>query len=179
MKISIPKDVYKKSGMNRGTKSKMDQAIRKLETEYTVYIDGIEGGKMNRNDMFGSGGYIDEDGVLKFALVFNYDIDYQKVECRMKYLYNKGQMAGKSFEDYIAHEIAHILPFQNCITEEDYRRKREELRAAFVTGVSGYADRTHDGAESLAEAFVKYGNGEEIPNEAERLIRKYIYPWRK
>lgn len=179
MKISIPKDVYKKAGMDRDTKSKIEQVIRKLETEYTVYIDGIEGGKMNRNDIFGSGGYIDEDGVLKFALLFNYDIDYQKVERRMKYLYNKGQMAGKSFEDYIAHEIAHILPFQNCITEEDYRRTREELRAAFVAGVSGYADRTHDGAESLAEAFVKYRNGEKIPNEAERLIRKYIYPWRK
>lgn len=179
MKISIPRDVYKKSGMDRDTKNKIERAIKKLETEYTVYIDGIEGGKMNRNDIFGSGGYIDEDGVLRFALLFNYDIDYQKVERRMKYLYNKGQMAGKSFEDYIAHEIAHILPFQNCITEEDYRRTREELRVAFVEGVSGYADRTHDGAESLAEAFVKYRNGEKIPHEAERLIEKYIYPWRK
>ena len=125
------------------------------------------------------GGYIDEDGVLKFALLFNYDIDYQRVERRMKYLYNEGEMAGKTFEDYIAHEIAHILPFQDCITEEDYRRVREELRTAFVGGVSGYADRTRDGAESLAEAFVKYRNGETIPDGAEKLIRKYIYPWRK
>lgn len=97
----------------------------------------------------------------------------------MKYLYNKGEMAGKTFEDYIAHEIAHILPFQNCITEEDYRRTREELRNSFIAGVSGYADRTQNGAESLAEAFVRYRNGEVIPDEAEKLIRKYIYPWRK
>lgn len=179
MKLSIPDDVYRKSGMEKRTKEKIEQAIKNLESEYIVYIDGIEGGKMSRNDIFGSGGYIDEDGVLKFALLFNYDTDYQKVERRMKYLYNKGEMAGKSFEDYIAHEIAHILPFQNCITESDYRRMREELRAAFVAGVSGYADRTYDGAESLAEAFVKYRNGEEIPNEAEVLIKKYICPWRK
>lgn len=179
MKISIPDDVYKESGMQRQTKEKIEQAIKKLESEYTVYIDGIEGGKMGRKDIFGSGGYIDKDGILKFALLFNYDIDYQRVERRMKYLYNKGEMAGKTFEDYIAHEIAHILPFQNCITEEDYRRTREELRNAFIAGVSGYADRTQDGAESLAEAFVKYRNGEMIPDEAEKLIRKYIYPWRK
>lgn len=179
MKISIPDDVYKKSGMEKHTKDKIERAIKQLESEYTVYIDGIEGGKMGRNDIFGSGGYIDEDGVLKFALLFNYDIDYQRVERRMKYLYNEGEMAGKTFEDYIAHEIAHILPFQDCITEEDYRRVREELRTAFVGGVSGYADRTRDGAESLAEAFVKYRNGETIPDGAEKLIRKYIYPWRK
>ena len=179
MKISIPDDVYKKSGMEKHTKDKIERAIKQLESEYTVYIDGIEGGKMGRNDIFGSGGYIDEDGVLKFALLFNYDIDYQRVERRMKYLYNEGEMAGKTFEDYIAHEIAHILPFQDCITEEDYRRVREELRTAFVGGVSGYADRTHDGAESLAEAFVKYRNGERIPDEAKKLIGKYIYPWRK
>lgn len=179
MKIAVPDDVYKKSGMGRDAKDKIEQAIKKLESEYTIYLDSIEGGKMNRNDIFGSGGYIDEDGILKFALLFNYDIDYQRVERRMKYLYNKGEMAGKSFEDYIAHEIAHILPFQNCITEEDYRHVREELRTAFVAGVSGYADRMRDGAESLAEAFVKHRNGERIPDEADKLIRKYIYPWRK
>ena len=179
MKISIPVDVYKASGMNKTTKRKIEAAIRKLEKEYTVYIDGIEGGKMKKGDIFGSGGFIDDDGVLRFELLFNYNVDYQKVERRMEYLYNIGEMAGRNFEDYIAHEIAHILPFQNCVTEEDYRNVREELRKTFVAGISGYADRTRDGAESLAEAFVRYRNGERIPNEAKELIKKYIHPWRK
>lgn len=48
MKISIPVDVYKASGMNKATKRKIEDAIRKLEKEYTVYIDGIEGGKMKK-----------------------------------------------------------------------------------------------------------------------------------
>ncbi len=179
MKISIPDDVYKASGMNKATKRKIENAIRRLEKEYTVYLDGIEGGKMKKGGIFGSGGFIDGDGVLRFELLFNYNVDYQKVERRMEYLYNIGEMAGSTFEDYIAHEIAHILPFQNCITEEDYRNMREELRKTFVSGISGYADRTRDGAESLAEAFVRYRNGERIPNEAKELIKKYIYPWRK
>lgn len=134
---------------------------------------------MKKGDIFGSGGFVDDDGVLRFELLFNYNVDYQKVERRMEYLYNIGEMAGSTFEDYIAHEIAHILPFQNCITEEDYRNMREELRKTFVAGISGYSDRTCDGAESLAEAFVRYRNGERIPNEAKELIKKYIYPWRK
>ncbi len=179
MKLSIPYEVYKTSGMNKQTKRKIENAIRRLEKEYTVYLDGIEGGKMKKCDIFGNGVFIDSDGVLRFELLFNYNVYYQKVERHMEYLYNIGEMAGSTFEDYIAHEIAHILPFQNCITEENYRNTRKELRKTFISGISGYADRTQDGAESLAEAFVKYRNGERIPNEAKELIKKYIYPWRK
>ena len=42
----------------------------------------------------------------------------------MQRLYNEGKFAGKSYEDYIAHEMAHIIPFQNCVNAEDYERIR-------------------------------------------------------
>lgn len=83
MKISIPYDVYKTSRMNKATKRKIESAIRRLEKEYTVYLDGIEGGKMKKGDIFGSGGFVDDDGVLRFELLFNYNVDYQKVERRI------------------------------------------------------------------------------------------------
>ena len=69
--------------------------------------------------MFVSGAYLDKDGMLKHGLVFNYNIDYNKFESRIKMLYSAGYMAGKSYEDYIAHEMAHIIPFQNCVTKKD------------------------------------------------------------
>ena len=46
-------------------------------------------------------------------------------------------------------------------------------------GISEYADRSKDGRECLAEAFVRYRNGEWIPDEARKLIRKYILHWRR
>ena len=54
-----------------------------------------------------------------------------------------------------------------------------QLKREFVEGVSKYADKTHDGRESLAEAFVRYRNGERIPDESRKLIEKYIIPWRR
>lgn len=88
-------------------------------------------------------------------------------------------MAGKNFEDYIAHEMAHIMPFQNCVTATEYKELNAKIKSQFVAGISKYADKTKDGRESLAEAFVRYRNGEKIPDEARKLIKKYIFPWRR
>lgn len=126
-----------------------------------------------------SGAYLDKDGMLKHGLVFNYNIDYNKFESRIKMLYSTGYMAGKSYEDYIAHEMAHIIPFQNCVTKKDYDKLTDEIYKSFVKGISKYADKEHDGRESLAEAFVRYRNGEKIPDESRKLIEKYILPWRR
>ena len=179
MKISMPEDVYKKSGMNKETRSKIDDAIRKLEREYTIYLDRIEGEHLKNKDIFVTGGFIDKDGVLKHSLVINYDMNYEQVEMTMKKLYNKQYMAGKDYEDYIVHEMAHILPFQNCTTKREYMELTEKIRNMFVPDVSGYADKKRDGLESLAEAFVRYRNGEEIPTKAMKLIEEYIEPWRR
>lgn len=179
MKISIPEDVYGKSKMTKKVKNKIEGAIRKLEKEYIIYLDRIEGEYINSGVVFLAGGYIDEEGVLRHSLVINYKKDFTKLEKRMQRLYNEGKLAGKSYEDYVAHEMAHIIPFQNCVTAEDYEKTRSELKKQFVYGVSEYADRSRDGAESLAEAFVKYRNGEKIPDESRKLIEKYIFPWRR
>ena len=179
MKISIPKEVAEKAGLDKSVEKKINQAIKKLDKEYTIYLDSIEGGKLGRGDLFVSGAYMDKDGMLKHGLVFNYNIDYNKFESRIKMLYSTGYMAGKSYEDYIAHEMAHIIPFQNCVTKKDYDELTDEIYKSFVKGISKYADKERDGRESLAEAFVRYRNGEKIPDESRKLIEKYILPWRR
>lgn len=179
MKISIPKEVVEKAGLDKSVEKKINQAIKKLDKEYTIYLDSIEGGKLGRGDLFVSGAYLDKDGMLKHGLVFNYNIDYNKFESRIKMLYSAGYMAGKSYEDYIAHEMAHIIPFQNCVTKKDYDELTDEIYKSFVKGISKYADKERDGRESLAEAFVRYRNGEKIPDESRKLIEKYILPWRR
>ena len=179
MKISMPDEVYKKCGMTENTKNKINTAIKKLESDYIIYIDKLEGAHVgNKKDIFLTGGFF-EDGILKHSIVFNYDINYEKIEKRMNKVYTSRWVAGKNFEDYLAHEVAHIIPFQNCVTEADYKELNRVLKNSFISGVSGYADSTKDGRESLAEAFVRYRNGEKVPNESEKLIRKYIEPWRR
>lgn len=179
MRISIPSTVSKEARLSKEIESKINEAIKKLDSEYVIYLDSINGGKLKKGDIFVTGGYIDDDGMLKHEIVFNYNIDYNKIEKRMAIMYKKGYMAGKNFEDYIAHETAHIIPFQNCVGEVDYAKKLQEIKNKFIPGISGYSDKCRDGRESLAEAFVKYRNGEDIPDEARKLIGKYILHWRR
>ena len=179
MRISIPGTVSKEAGLNKEIEAKINAAIKKMNSEYVIYLDSINGEKLKKGAIFVTGGYVDDDGMLKHELVFNYSIDYNRIEKRMAIMYKRGYMAGKNFDDYIAHEMAHIMPFQNCITAEDYMELNAKIKSQFIKGISKYADKKRDGRESLAEAFVKYRNGEDIPDEARKLIRKYILPWRR
>ncbi|WP_243172251.1 phage minor capsid protein [Coprococcus comes] len=179
MRISIPDTVAKKAGLSKEIEAKINAAIKKLDSEYVIYLDSIKGGKLKKNDIFATGAYLDENGMLRHGLVLNYKQDYRKVETIMPRWYNDGVMAGKNFEDYIAHEMAHIMPFQNCVSEVEYIELNEKIRRQFIAGISEYADRSKDGRECLAEAFVRYRNGEWIPDEARKLIRKYILHWRR
>lgn len=179
MRISIPGTVSKEARLSKEIESKINAAIKKMNSEYVIYLDSINGGKLKKGDIFVTGGYVDDDGMLKHELVFNYNIDYNRIEKRMAIMYKRGYMAGKNFEDYIAHEMAHIMPFQNCITAEEYMELNAKIKSQFIKGISKYADEKRDGRESLAEAFVKYRNGEDIPDEARKLIRKYILHWRR
>ncbi len=70
-------------------------------------MDLIEVAKMEVGDIFGAAPYLDDRGKLRFALVINEDIDYNVVKKKIQRRYDKGRFAGKSIEDYIAHEMAH------------------------------------------------------------------------
>ena len=40
---------------------------------------------MKKGDIFGSGGFVDDDGVLRFELLFNYNVDFQYEITTRKY----------------------------------------------------------------------------------------------
>ena len=93
--------------------------------------------------------------------------------------YNRGVLAAKNVEDLIAHEMAHIMTFQECKTYGEFISLEEKIRNSFVKGVTAYADSTWDGAETIAEAFVKLRNGESVPDKAKQLVEKYVERWKK
>ena len=158
MRISIPDTVSKEARLSKEIEAKINAAIKKLDSEYIIYLDLIESEALEKGDIFVTGAYLDDEGILRHSMVIN---------------------RRRNFEDYIAHEMAHIMPFQNCITAEEYMELNAKIKSQFIKGISKYADKKRDGRESLAEAFVRYRNGEVIPNEARKLIEKYILPWRR
>ena len=179
MKISVPRDAYKIKGMTSEAKHEIEAAINNLKKEYDIRLDLIEVAKMEVGDIFGAAPYLDDRGKLRFALVINEDIDYNVVKKKIQRRYDKGRFAGKSIEDYIAHEMAHIMTYQDCKNEAGFRTRQRIVERQFMQGISQYADKTGKGEESLAEAFVRYRNKEKIPIRAELLIRSYIERWKK
>lgn len=178
MNLQLPTSVHKIKGMTPQNKKEIEDAIRKLQSEYDIQLDEIETASLGRGTIFSAVPYVD-NGTVKFALVLNEDIDYTKVKKNINIRYQKGRFAGRSIEDYIAHEMAHIMTYQDCVTKSDYKTKKRIIQRQYIPGISGYADQTQDGAESLAEAFVRFRNGEKIPINAEILVRTYIERWKR
>ena len=52
MRISIPDTVAKKAGLSKEIEAKINAAIKKLDSEYVIYLDSIKGGKLKKNDIF-------------------------------------------------------------------------------------------------------------------------------
>lgn len=179
MKLSMPDDVLKIRGMTLEGKKEIEKAIKKLQKEYKIDLNEIELAKLGKGTIFSVGPYVAENGMLKFNLVINKDIDYNKIKGKMEERYAKRIFAGKSIEDYIAHEMAHIMTYQDCKNEREYRTKKAIIDKQFIKGLSKYSDRCENGEETIAEAFVRYRNGEKIPLNAEILVRSYIERWKK
>lgn len=179
MNLRLPKNVRKIRGMTHENQKEIENAIRKLQREYEIRLETIETASLGKGTIFSAVPYIDTNNTVKFALVLNEDIDYTKVKKNILNRYQKGRFAGKSIEDYIAHEMAHIMTYQDCGTASEYRTKKKIIQGQFIPKISGYADKMQDGVESLAEAFVRFRNGEKIPTNAEILVRTYIERWKK
>ncbi len=73
---------------------------------------------MEVGDIFGAAPYLDDRGKLRFALVINEDIDYNVVKKKIQRRYDKGRFGRKSIEDYIAHEMAHIIDHIKIVKNE-------------------------------------------------------------
>lgn len=114
---------------------------------------------------------------MKMGLVMNRDIDYNVIDNLVRKKYKTGYFASRTLKDCVAHEMAHVMTFQDCSTMEEYQTLRKEI--PFIPGISGYANKCKDSVESLAEAFVRMQNGEKVPWKARKLVDKYIGRWKR
>ena len=179
MRIRLPEESLQIQGMTPEIRSRIEQAIDQLQSEYQIKLSGVFVDAASRNDIFVSGPYMDGDN-MRFGLVLNSRADYTKIVEMAQKRYVSGLFAGKSIEDYVSHEMAHIMTFQGCSTPDEYWAMKKTVDRLFVPGISRYADQTGLGSESLAEAFVRYRNGEQIPQEAKKkYIDTYIERWKK
>ena len=183
--IQLPPGLSEVSGMTEEIQAEIGKAMDTLKEQYRISLDRIG------LESLGSGYEttpfqyqpMNLGGFLSSRIVINADYNFndslEAYEARIMRNYNRGVLAAKNIEDLLAHELAHVMTFQDCERYSVFLERESEVRIAFVRGISDYADSTYDGAESIAEAFVRKRNGEPIPVAAEDLLRKYIERWRR
>lgn len=93
--------------------------------------------------------------------------------------YQTGILASKNLDDLIKHECAHFMTFQDCVTWRDFLQEEKRVRSRFILGVSGYSDSTEDGAETIAEGFVRMENGDRVDEAVKMLVEQTVGRHRK
>lgn len=176
MKIKFPDDIISVKGIDENVKKKMDNAIKELEKEYEIHIDSIELEEAGKGDIFIVGWH---DG--KMSMVVNRNADFEKILNQIPKRYEDGFFAGKTLEDYLAHEMFHVMMYQDCKNEFEYRAKFSQIESLHenLKGISKYTDKSKSGNEALAEAFVRMRNGENVPTIAKILVESYVGRWKR
>ena len=185
-----PKNIVVQGGFDESTiisddiKAEISRCIEKVQGEYNVKVDifsfeEIEGIKVPFQFV-----PVDDNGKYKSKFVinkgFNWEENLDKLNERIyNKNYSKGILASQNTEDLIYHEMAHFMTFQECDDFYDYVSLERSVKRDFKAGVSMYSDVTEDGAETIAEAFVRIKNNEAVSDDVKELVRIYVERWRK
>lgn len=185
-----PKNIVVQGGFDESKiisddiKAEISRCIEKVQGEYNVKVDifsfeEIEGLKVPFQFV-----PVDDNGKYKSKFVinkgFNWEENLDKLNERIyNKNYSKGVLASQNTEDLIYHEMAHFMTFQECDDFYDYVSLERSVRRDFKAGVSMYSDVTEDGAETIAEAFVRIKNNEAVSDDVKELVRIYVERWRK
>ena len=184
--IVVPQEISNLKGMTKDTENAIKNAISKLMTEYSIKLDAIIIKSLSPDQNTtpfqynpeNRGGFLENQLIINANYYFNDSLE--EYNARIMRNYNRGVLASKKIEDLIAHELAHVMTFQDCEHYGEFVEKEYEVHwDKFVKGASAYADSTWDGAESIAEGFVRLRNGEEIPKKLKKIIEEYIERWKK
>ena len=185
-----PKNIVVQGGFDESKiisddiKAEICRCIEKVQGEYNVKVDifsfeEIEGIKVPFQFV-----PVDDNGKYKSKFVinkgFNWEENLDKLNERIyNKNYSKGILASQNTEDLIYHEMAHFMTFQECDDFYDYVSLERSVRRDLKAGVSMYSDVTEDGAETIAEAFVRIKNNEAVSDDVKELVRIYVERWRK
>lgn len=183
--IEVPSDVISIGGMTKDTEKAINMAVEKITTQYDAKVNSIVVESLGNGFEKVPFQYVPENvgGFLNSKIVINRDYYFndslESYNARIMRNHNSGALAAQNIEDLISHEMAHVMTFQDCETYGEFRRVEQEVRGKFIKGMSAYADSTYDGAETIAEAFVRSRHGEKLPKDILALLNEYIERRRK
>ena len=156
--------------------------IAELSREYQFRLDEIEIGNYTDEEHLNVpmlARVTDNSGELRRILVLNNANAMWSDSAYRKDIFDGYFFAGRSVEEFTEHELAHFITYEGCDTMEECEALDEKIEPMYTNGVSRYAWKSKDGAETIAEAFVKKRQGRKINDEANQLLELYVEVWRK
>lgn len=184
--IELPPETDQVRSMSAETKQLISNAFDKIFAQYDVRIDEIVTEPLTVQEKtvpFQFQPIRGKNGELIKRIVINSQYDFmgsQKgLQARIMRNFNNGVLASNSIEGLVAHELAHVMTFQDIYTYSGYLIENKSVAKRFVGGISIYADSKYDGSECIAEAFAAKICGQPISQEAQSLLDEFIERRRK
>lgn len=137
-KIELPSETDNIKGMSNETKQAICDAFDKIKEEYNVRINNIDLASLGSGNEKVPFQYVPENvgGFLKYKLVLNKDYDFngslEAFSARIMRNHNNNVLAAQNVEDLIAHEMAHVLTFQNCDIYGLFLQMEEKVRNSLL-----------------------------------------------
>lgn len=189
--IELPPETDQIRSMSAETKQLISEAFDKIMGMYEVHLDQLttepiykeDGKTIAKTVPFQFQPRRGKAGELIKCIVINSGYDFMdsqaELQKRIMRNFNKGALASNSIDGLIAHEIAHVITFQDIVTYGGYLVENRIISERVVEGISTYADIMNDGAECIAEAFAARICGLPISEEAQALLDEFIERKRK
>ena len=189
--IELPPETDQIRSMSAETKQLVSDAFDKIMGMYEVHLDQLitepifkeDGKTIEKAVPFQFQPRRGKDGELVKCIVINSMYDFmgnqEEMQARIMRNFTSGVLASNSIEGLIAHELAHVMTFQDIYTYSGYLIENKSIAKRFVSGISIYADRKDDGSECIAEAFAAKICGQPISQEAQKLLDEFIERRRK
>lgn len=179
--IKIPKEIRQATGITPDIIKSMQTGIDIIGNEYElnlrrVLVEDLSDSKPDTPYLCR---YIDNNGKHEAIFVLNSGFDFTGFEDVVSRGYEYNYFAGRDIKDHIIHEMAHVMTGQHIEDVGEFKKFLNSMEKEYVPGVSGYSDDAKDGFETIAEAFVRIRNGEEVPEKAKKLVDTYIERWKK
>lgn len=151
--------------------------IAGLGKEYDIRLDEFEIGDYNGKQYRHAPMFFrptENSGSYSGKLVVNNACRFWRDSGFREGILSSGYFAGNSLKEFVEHELAHVITFQGCRKYRDAEMLSEKLISQHTYGLSPYNLNAHDGAESIAEAFVLKRKGAYINKNAEKLLQEYV-----
>ena len=178
--VELPDSLKQAQNIPADIKQGISEAIDAIHTQYDVQISEIEYAPYFENAR-APFTYIpyERDGMYHAKLNVNSLFDWnESLDSFNERIYNKnyikGSLSSKNLGDLLKHEAAHFMTFQECRTWNDFLAREAQMRRRYVSGISMYNESMRDGAESVAEGFVRICNKERISDEAYNLVKEIL-----